>query len=231
VTVEYLRDGFTGAIALLLSGDPEFLRIVITSLELAVVSTVLAGLIGIPFGVFLSVRPFRGRAAVERTLETLLSLPTVLIGLLVFAVISRRGPLGEFELLYTKSAVIIGQTLLIFPLIAALTNAAMKNVAKRYGRTLAALGADTIQTMTGLLREGRAMLTAALLAGFGRVFSEVGIAMMLGGNIRGETRTITTAIALETARGEFALGIALGLVLLLISLALTLLVAGLKKDA
>lgn len=227
--MDHLRDGLTGAFALLLSGDPEFLRIVATSVELALLSTLLAGMFGIPCGLFLSVRPFRGRAAMERTLETLLSLPTVLIGLLVFAIISRRGPLGELELLYTKSAVVIGQTLLIFPLVAALTNAAMKSVAKRYGRTLAALGADTRQTMAGLMREGRAMLIAALLAGFGRVFSEVGIAMMLGGNIRGETRTITTAIALETARGEFALGIALGLVLLFISLALTLLVAGLKR--
>lgn len=227
--MEYLSKGLFGAFALLFSGDAEFLLVVFTSIELAVVSTLLAGLFGIPFGLFLSIRSFRGKAVVERTLETLLSLPTVLIGLIAYAFFSRRGPLGELELLYTKSAIVIGQTVLIFPLIAALTNAAMKSVAGRYGRALTALGANTAQLMAGLMREGRAVLIAALLTGFGRVFSEVGIAMMLGGNIRGETRTITTAIALETARGEFALGIALGIVLLVISLALTMVVAGLRK--
>ncbi len=220
--MEFLQEGLEGAFALIVSADPAFLRIVWTSIELAFVSTLLAGIGGVPTGLFLATSSFRGKVAIERTLETLLALPTVLIGLLGYAFLSRQGPFGDLGLLYTNSAIVLGQTVLIFPLIATLTHSSMKAVSTRYRRTMIALGASDLQVMAGLIREGKEPLSAALLAGFGRVFSEVGIAMMLGGNIAGETRTITTAIALETARGEFALGIALGLVLLLVSLLLTL---------
>lgn len=229
--MDYLSDGLAGAFVLIFSGDRDFLFIVLTSLELAIVSTLIAGVFGIPCGIFLALRSFRGKAVIERTLEMLLSLPTVLIGLVVYSLISRRGPVGELELLYTKNAIIIGQIILIFPLVTALTTAALRAIGKRYGRILTALGASPFQQMCGIMREGRTPLIAALLTAFGRVFSEVGIAMMLGGNIRDYTRTITTAIALETARGEFALGIALGIVLLFISLLLSLLIAGLRKQA
>jgi len=227
--MRFLTDGFTGAFLLLVSNDPAFWGIVATSVELALFSTILAGLCGVPAGLVLSVSSFRGKAVIERLLETLLSLPTVLIGLLGYAFLSRQGPLGMLGILYTKSAIVVGQTVLIVPLIATLTSASMREVAARYRRTLCALGADTRQLMAALVREGRAPLTAALLTGFGRVFSEVGIAMMLGGNIAGETRTITTAIALETARGEFSQGIALGIVLLVVSLFLSLAAAGLRR--
>ncbi len=229
--MQFLFDGISEAFLLLVSGDREFLRIVATSVELALVSTMLAGIGGVPLGLFLAVSSFRGKAVIERMLETLLALPTVLIGLLGYAFLSRQGPLGGFSLLYTKSAVIIGQTALIVPLIATMTHSSLRMVGARYRRAMAALGADDLQVMTGLLREGKEALAAALLAGFGRVFSEVGIAMMLGGNIAGETRTITTAIALETARGEFALGIALGIVLLLVSLLLALSASFLRRRA
>ncbi len=227
--MEFLREGFAGALALIVSADPEFLRIVWTSIELALFSTLLAGVGGVPIGLALAVSSFRGKIVVERTLETLLALPTVLIGLLGYAFLSRQGPLGGWGLLYTKSAIVIGQTVLILPLIATLTHSSLKTVSARYRRTMLVLGASNFQVMAGLIREGKEPLSAALLAGFGRVFSEVGIAMMLGGNIAGETRTITTAIALETARGEFALGIALGIVLLLVSLLLTLTASLLRR--
>jgi len=215
--VDFIFHGCIEALRLIGSGDREFLGIVATSLEIALLSTLLAAFIGIPCGMLLAIHHFWGKSLLERLLDTLLSMPTVLIGLVGYAFLSRQGPLGELNLLYTKSAIIIGQTILIIPLITALTNAAMGVTERRYRVALLAVGANRREVLYGLLREGKTALSAAVLTGFGRVFSEVGIAMMLGGNIRGYTRTITTAIALETGRGEFSQGIALGIVLLLVS--------------
>ena len=219
----YIRNGICEALGIILSGDAEFVAIVGVSLLIALISTTLATVSGVPFGVFVAHKKFTGRSAVITVLNTLMSLPTVVVGLMVYSVLSRRGPLGSLGLLYTRTAMVIGQWILAFPIIAGLTVAAVKGLDRRIHMTALSLGADTGQGFRMFLHEARFGILAALVAGFGRVFAEVGVSMMLGGNIRGYTRNITTAIALETSKGEFALGIALGLVLLAVALAINIL--------
>lgn len=216
--MDYIVEGVTGAVRIILSGDREFLGIAGVSLSVAMVSTILASVTGIPLGIMVAQKRFRGRSAVMMLLNTLMSLPTVVIGLLLYSLLSRRGPLGELGLMYTRTAMIMGQWLLAFPVIAGLAAAAVKDLDARIRSTALSLGADDRQAAGVFLAEARFGIMAAVVAGFGRVFSEVGISMMLGGNIRAYTRTITTAIALETSRGEFAMGIALGLVLMFAAL-------------
>jgi len=216
--MDYITDGISGAFRIMCSGDREFLGIVSVSLLVASISTVLATLTGVPVGIMVAQKRFRGRGIVMTVLNTLMSLPTVLVGLLLYALLSRRGPLGEMGLLYTRTAMVIGQWVLAFPIVAGLTAAAVKGLDPRIRLTALSLGADERQAARVFLHEARFGLFAAVIAGFGRVFAEVGVSMMLGGNIRAYTRTITTAIALETSRGEFSLGIALGFVLLLVAL-------------
>ena len=162
-------------------------------------------------------------------LNTLMSLPTVVVGLLVYSMVSRQGPLGSLGLLYTRTAMVIGQWILAFPIVAALTVATMEGQDSRVRSTAISLGADPVQVFVRALIEARFGILAAIVAGFGRVFAEVGVSMMLGGNIKTYTRSITTAIALETNRGEFALGLALGLVLLTVALSVNILLALLKR--
>jgi tungstate transport system permease protein len=150
-------------------------------------------------------------------LNSLLALPTVVVGLVVYAFISRRGILGILDLLYTQTAMVVGQVILIFPVVACLTIAAISRIDDRYRKTALTLGATPFQTALIVLREARFAVIAAIIAAFGRVIAEVGISMMLGGNAKGYTRTMTTAMALEYDKGEFVLGVALGMVLLLIS--------------
>ena len=205
------------ALHLILDFDPEFATTVAVSLEVAATSTVLATAAAVPVGIIVAESRFRGRQVVITLLNTLMSLPTVLVGLLVYSFISRRGPLGDLGLLYTQSAMVAGQALLAFPIIAGLVLASVASLDKRVRATAVSLGADGSQSFRLLLREARFGILSAVVAGFGRVFAEVGVSMMLGGNIRGYTRNITTAITLETSKGDFALGIALGLVLLFVA--------------
>lgn len=221
--MEYITQGFAQALRIIVSGDAEFLGIVGVYLLVASVSTVLATLTGVPVGVLVAHKQFRGRRAVLTLLNTLMSMPTVVVGLMVYSFLSRRGPLGELGFLYTRTAIVIGQWILAFPIISGLTVAAVKGLDRRIHTTALSLGADSTQGFRMFLHEARFGILAAIVAGFGRVFAEVGISMMLGGNIRGYTRTITTAIALETSKGEFALGIALGLVLLTVALGVNVL--------
>ena len=158
-----------------------------------------------------------------------MSLPTVVVGLMVYSFLSRRGPLGELGLLYTQTAMVIGQFILAFPIIAGLSVGAVAGLDKRIRTTALSLGADTPQSFWMFVREARYGIMAAVMAGFGRVFAEVGVSMMLGGNIRGYTRNITTAMALETSKGEFAFGIALGLVLLTVALGVNILFSFLRE--
>ena len=216
--MSYLGEGLAEALGLILAFDREFASIVGVSLRVAGTSTVLATLAAVPVGIAVAENHFRGRQVVITLLNTLMSLPTVLVGLMVYSFISRRGPLGDLGLLYTQSAMVAGQALLAFPIIAGLVLASVASLDDRVRVTATALGADARQSFRVLLREARFGILAAVVAGFGRVFAEVGISMMLGGNIRSYTRTITTAIALETSKGDFALGIALGLVLLAVAL-------------
>jgi tungstate transport system permease protein len=178
--------------------------------------------VGLPAGIALGTVRFRGRSAVVAGLNTLMALPTVVVGLVVYALLSRSGLLGGLDLLYTRTAMVVGQTVLVIPLIAALVNAAVEKADPRIRLTALGLGAGRARASLTVASECRNALFAALAAGFGRVFSEVGVSMMLGGNIAGYTRNITTGIAFETGKGEFAVGIALGVVLLGVALALNL---------
>jgi tungstate transport system permease protein len=229
--VDYITQGFSDACRIILRFDPEFMAIVGVSLLVSFLSTAIASIAGIPTGIVLATRRFVGRHAAITLVNTLMSLPTVVVGLLLYAMLSRRGPAGEFGLLYTRTAMVLGQTILAFPIIAGVTLAAVKGLDQRVSVTAAALGASRRQCSVAVWREARFGILAALVAGFGRVFAEVGVSMMLGGNIKGYTRNITTAIALETSKGEFALGIALGVVLLTVALLINCLVGVFRRKA
>ncbi|PLX83472.1 MAG: ABC transporter permease [Desulfuromonas sp.] len=178
----------------------------------------IAAIIGVPLGMLLTLNRFPGKRLMLTGLNTLMALPTVVIGLVVYGLISRQGPLGEFGLLFTPAAMVIGQTILAAPIIAHYTVTAISGADPRITPTLQTLGAGPLQSAWRLLGELRLAILAGVIAGFGRVIAEVGVAMMLGGNIRGTTRTMTTAIALETSKGEFAFALALGMVLLSVAL-------------
>jgi tungstate transport system permease protein len=183
---------------------------------------VIAALLGVPFGLWLGLNRFRGRQLLLALLNTLMALPTVVVGLLLFGLLSRQGPLGPLGLLFTPLAMIVGQTVLATPIVANLVLAAVTGADQRIINTALTLGASRLQAAVKLLREIRFGVMAAIIAGFGRVIAEVGVAMMLGGNIRNSTRTMTTAIALETSKGEFAFGLALGILLLSVALIVNL---------
>ncbi len=215
----YLLSALGEAAGLLARGDPEVARIVLTSLRVSVASCALASLAGIPAGVALGLARFPGRRAVLLVLNTLMALPTVVVGLVVYGMIGRQGPLGGLALLYTPAGIVIGETLLALPLITNLVLAATEGVDDRVVPTCRSLGGGRVAIGRAVLWEARLGVLAAVVAGFGRVIGEVGVAMMVGGNIRGYTRTMTTAIALETSKGELELGLALGMVLLTVAFA------------
>ncbi len=216
--MEFLREGFRRALALLLSGDAEVFGIALLTLKIAVVATVIACGVGLPLGYLLATRRFWGRRAALTAVNTALAFPTVVVGLLLFGLLSRRGPLGELGWLYTWQAIVVGDVLLALPIAAALSAAAIQGVDARVRRTAETLGAGRWLTAWTVAREARFALAAVITAAFGQVVAEIGAAMMLGGNIRGSTRTLTTAVALYTAQGDFGLAVALGLVLIAIAL-------------
>ncbi|AGF79819.1 ABC-type tungstate transport system, periplasmic component [Desulfocapsa sulfexigens DSM 10523] len=221
--MDLLFDSIQSAIALLLTRDPELLNIVWVSVKVSALSTVIASLAGIPGGFLIAYSEFYGKRLLLTCLNTLLALPTVVIGLLVYSFISRRGILGPMELLYTQKAIIIGQVILIVPLICSLTIAAISRIDTRYRKTALTLGATQKQMALVIIKEARYGIGAAVIAAFGRVIAEVGISMMLGGNAKGFTRTMTTAMALEYDKGEFVLSVALGLTLMSIAFAVNML--------
>jgi len=221
--MDLIFDSFASAFLMVFSLDAEMVSIIAVSLQVSCFSTIFAGLAGIPLGFVISFEKFPGKRMVITILNTLLALPTVVIGLFVYAFISRRGIFGPFDLLYTQKAIIIGQTILIVPVVAAFTIAAISRIDERYRKTAMTLGANRLQTAWVIFREARFGIIAAIIAAYGRVISEVGISMMLGGNIKGFTRTMTTAMALEYDKGSFTLAIALGIVLLSFSFGMNLL--------
>jgi tungstate transport system permease protein len=220
--LNFLTDSLRAAFALILTLDPEVVGAVWTSLYTSTAGILLAALVGIPVGTLIGVGRFTGRRAVLTLLNTLMALPTVVVGLVIYGFLSRQGPLGPFGLLFTPVAMIIGQTVLAAPIVANYTVAAVTGADPRIMTTALTLGAGRLRAAWQLLLEVRFGVMAAVVAGFGRVIAEVGVAMMLGGNIRGYTRTMTTAIALETSKGEFAFGLALGMVLLTVALVVNL---------
>ena len=221
--MDLIFDSFASAFLMVFSLDAEMVSIIAVSLQVSCISTIFAGLVGIPLGFVISFEKFPGKRMVITILNTLLALPTVVIGLFVYAFLSRRGIFGPLDLLYTQEAIIIGQTILIIPVVGAFTIAAISRIDDRYRKTAMTLGANRLQTAWVIFREARFGIIAAVIAAYGRVISEVGISMMLGGNIKGFTRTMTTAMALEYDKGSFTLAIALGIVLLSFSFGMNLL--------
>ncbi|WP_426192797.1 ABC transporter permease [Massilia sp. DWR3-1-1] len=213
-----LLDAIRGAFALFLAGDAALWRIIWISLKTAVVGLLLATPVAVVAGYAIAAHRFRGRRVLIWLAQAALSLPTVLIGLLLYLLLSRHGPLGGLQWLFSQPGVIAGQFVIAVPVLVAFTLAAVQAADPRYAETAIAHGASRWRVMTTVLHEARFGVMAAIISGFGRVISEVGCALMVGGNIAGETRTITTAIALETSKGEFAQGIALGMVLVAIAL-------------
>ncbi len=220
--MDYLYESLITAITLIFNLDVEVRTAVWTSLYTSSTAILFASLIGIPIGLWLGLSRFRGRRILVTLLNTLMALPTVVIGLLLFGLLSRQGPLGSWGLLFTPVAMILGQMVLATPIVANLVLAAVAGADRRILPTLLTLGASPFQATIQLLKEIRFGIMAAIIAGFGRVIAEVGVAMMLGGNIRGVTRTMTTAIALETSKGEFAFGLSLGIILLAVALMVNL---------
>jgi len=202
----------------------ELLLAIGVSLKTSGLAALIASLLAVPAALFLAGREFRGKRAILLINQTWMAAPTVVIGLLFYFLLSRSGPLGRLGLLYTQAAMTIGQVFLILPLITGFSYTALRQVDRRARLTALALGASRRQASWVVLREAKFALLVAVLAGFARAVSEVGIAMMLGGNIRNYTRNITTAIALETAKGEFTNGVILGGILLVITLRINILV-------
>jgi tungstate transport system permease protein len=218
--MEFLWEGVLTAFRLILRADPDVVSTAATSLKVACWSTLVASALGLPAGYLLAVQEFRGRETAITVVNALLGLPTVVVGLVVYAFLSRQGILGGWGLLFSPSGVVIGLAILAAPIVAAFVLAALKEMDPRVRWTAMTLGAGRLRTAWMLLGEARYGVMAAVVAAFGRVVAEVGIAMMLGGNIRGYTRTLTTAIALETANGDFGFGIALGVILMILVVAL-----------
>lgn len=216
--MDYLKEGIIKAVELLASGDEETYSAVFATLKVSSLSILLSLVIGMPAGFILGNYNFSGRRQIRAIVDTLLALPTVVVGLTLYGFISKRGILGEMGLLFTISGMVIAQTILILPIVISLTATAIEGLDERMKHTIATLGAKGKQIIFTSLYEARYALFAAAVNAYGRAVSEVGASMMIGGNIKWHTRTITTAIALETGKGEFATGIALGAVLLTIAL-------------
>ena len=220
--MSFLIDSFLSAILLIWSLDPGLLEIIGVSLKVSCTSTLIASVLGVPGGFIIAFSEFPMKRLLITILNTLLALPTVVVGLFVYAFISRRGIFGVFDLLYTQKAMIIGQVILIVPIVATFTISAVSRIDDRYRKTALTVGANLFQTAWMIVREARFSIAAAIIAAFGRVIAEVGISMMLGGNVKGFTRTMTTAMALEYDKGQFVLGVALGITLLAVSFAVNL---------
>ncbi|MGD8834352.1 MAG: ABC transporter permease [Desulfobacteraceae bacterium] len=220
--MEYILQGIIQAFKLLFSGDPETYSAVAATLKASGFSMMASLVLGVPMGFAIGHLRFPGRRQIRLVVDTLLALPTVFIGLMVYAFISRQGPLGSMGLLFTLPGIAIGQTILALPVVIALSATAIEGMDANLRTTLASLGANRRQLLLTTLWEVRHGILAAGLTAYGRVMTEVGISMMVGGNIKWHTRTITTAIALETGKGMFATGIALGIVLLIIAFCITL---------
>jgi tungstate transport system permease protein len=230
-TMDYITQGFIQAIKLLLAGDAQTYSAIFTTLKVSTLSIGISLLIGIPLGFLLGYFTFPGKKQCRAVVDSLLALPTVVVGLLVYAFITRRGPLGEFGLLFTIPGIAIAQTILVTPIVISLTATAIESLDRRLRTNLLTLGARGKQiAITSVLEARYAVLTAGVTA-YGRAISEVGISMMIGGNIKWHTRTITTAIALETGKGQFAMGMALGIVLLGIAFTVNAVISSLKRKS
>ncbi len=218
------------AINLLISFDKEVYYTVWISLRLSVLSTLFASMISIPLGIFLSFRKSQISRIIQVVFRSLMAIPTVVIGLFVYSILSRQGIFGSLGLLFTQSAIIIGQVILIVPIITSMVIGVLKSVDPVLQETLNSYNIKGSVRYRIILREVKFQMLLSITAGFGRVIGEVGVSMMLGGNIRWHTRTITTSIAMETSKGNFEQGLALGIILLIIALGINILLGGGKNE-
>jgi len=222
---------FGEAFRLLAALDPDLLEIVALSLQVSLAAVALAAVIGLPLGAGLAIARFRGRQAVIVLVNALMGLPPVVVGLLVYLLLSRSGPFGPLGLLYTPEAMVIAQTILVTPIIAALTRQTVEDLESEYREQLAVLGVGAVAALLTLLWDARYSLLTGMLAGFGRAVAEVGAVIIVGGNIDHVTRVMTTAIALETSKGELALALGLGIILVSITIAVNAAVSALRLTA
>ncbi len=213
-----IYDGFIKAFSLIVQLDRELLSIILLSLEVSGTALVIASSLGIPAGSILGLKKFRGRGFVISLSNTFMGLPPVVVGLFVYLLLSRRGPIGFMALLYTPSAMITAQTILVFPIVTSLCHSAVISVDPIIRQAAVTLGATPFQTALTIIKEARYGILSGVIAGLGRAMGEVGAILIVGGNIAGHTRVMTTTIALETDKGNFELALALGIILLIISL-------------
>ncbi|AXX91979.1 ABC transporter permease [Malaciobacter molluscorum LMG 25693] len=223
-------DGFNEALQLLASGNDSVYSAIAVTVTVSSWSLLISLLIGLPLGFLLGYYNFPSKPAVRTIVDTLLALPTVVIGLIAYTMLSRSGFFGSFDLLFSQKAIIIGQIVLGTPIVIALTATQVESIDKRLYVSLKGLGANKWQILITTLVEARFGLMTAAMTAYGRIVTEIGISMMVGGNIKYHTRTITTAIALETGKGEFVTGIALGLVLFIIALMVNIILSILKRE-
>jgi tungstate transport system permease protein len=222
-------DGFKEAITLLTIGDDSVYSAIFATITVSSWSIFISLIIGLPLGFLLGYYNFYGKTVIKTIVDTLLAFPTVVIGLIVYTSLSKAGVFGDYNLLFTQKAIIIGQIFLGLPIIIALTAAQVEMVDKRMYLSLKGLGANSYMILKATLIEAKFGLMTAAMTAYGRIITEIGISMMVGGNIKYYTRTITTAISLETGKGEFITGIALGLVLFIIALLVNIILAFLKR--
>ena len=227
--MDFLLDGFVQAFSLLIKGDPETYSAMFATVMVSSYSIVCSLLVGVPLGFCLGYYDFKGKKPIRTMVDTLMALPTVFIGLLVYAFLTNRGPLGHYSLLFTLPGIAIGQMILALPIVIGLTATAVESMDIKLRIAIMSLGANRRQLFLSTLWESRHAILAGGIAAYGRVMTEVGISMMVGGNIKWHTRTITTAIALETNKGQFAMGVALGLVLLIIAFVVNATVSLLRR--
>ncbi len=227
--MDFILEGFFEAYNLLVSGNAETYSAILATVKVSSYSIGCSLLLGIPLGFFLGYFNFSGKKPLRTIVDTLMALPTVFIGLIVYAFLTHRGPLGNFSLLFTLPGIAIGQTILALPIVIGLSATAIESMDKKLRIAILSMGANRRQLFLTSLWESRHGILAGAIAAYGRVMTEVGISMMVGGNIKWHTRTITTAIALETNKGQFGMGVALGLVLLTIAFCVNLSVSVLRR--
>lgn len=228
--MELILDGLLKGVQLLLEGDPEVLGIVVLTLEVSGSATLLSLILGVSMGTAVGLSRFPGRSILVSLVNTGMGLPPVVVGLFVTIFLWRSGPLGSLGLLYTPTAMILAQAVIATPIVAGISIAAMQGLSERLRLQILSLGATRLQAAWLLIREARLQLLAAVMAGFGGVVSEVGASMMVGGNIKGYTRVLTTATVMETAKGNFDLAVALSLILLLVAYLITLVLTHLQQQ-
>jgi len=227
-----MSDIWTGLVAafwLIVTGDADLVEITLRSLQVSLTALVIASAIALPFGTWLAIRRFRYRRTAIAVLNAFMGLPPVVVGLIVYMLLSRSGPFGVFGLLFTPTAMIIAQVIIVTPLIASITHQAMRELWAEYHDLLISLNTTPRQRIWTLIIDGRRALLTATLAGFGRAIGEVGAIMIVGGNIDHATRVLTTAIALETSKGDFALALGLGFILIALALGVNILIHTLSR--